>query len=328
MSNLEPFRILCLSGGGFRGLFTASFLTFLEREIGITDFRKHFQLIVGTSTGALLASGLACGVPPSALTLSFLDQGPHIFRRRSSFLHAARMALGLGKYPHAPLIKAIQEAIPEFWNKPIESLDAPLAIVSLSRVTQKHRLFTAKPYTSTTTRTPLFLSILASAAAPTYFAEVQLDDDRLVDGGLVANAPVLLSAALALRHKRLVPQQSRILHIGTAGQPAPENVRAPDGLVGRLKGLTGDLVTLTLAAQEKLAIDVASTWLPEQYLYVDVPQNLNFHPSLCELDDASEESVGQLQRCADEAWRHWKDHDAFRSFFPAPRPIFSERAAP
>lgn len=65
----HPFRVLTLDGGGMRGLYTSSLLRalarfadqrFLKQE---PDLGKSFDLICGTSTGAILACGLAAGIP-------------------------------------------------------------------------------------------------------------------------------------------------------------------------------------------------------------------------------------------------------------------------
>ena len=56
----QPFRILSLDGGGIMGAFAASALAAFERRTGrrIVD---HFDLITGTSTGGIIAIGLAMG---------------------------------------------------------------------------------------------------------------------------------------------------------------------------------------------------------------------------------------------------------------------------
>lgn len=56
------FRILALDGGGLRGTFTAAVLAKWDDMInsgGGNQLVKHFDLVAGTSTGAILAIGLA-----------------------------------------------------------------------------------------------------------------------------------------------------------------------------------------------------------------------------------------------------------------------------
>jgi patatin-like phospholipase/acyl hydrolase len=52
------FRILAVSGGGFLGLYTAQVLARLEAQVG-EPLARRFDLIAGTSVGAVLASSLA-----------------------------------------------------------------------------------------------------------------------------------------------------------------------------------------------------------------------------------------------------------------------------
>jgi hypothetical protein len=60
----RPFRVLSLDGGGMRGIYTAQYLSSLtegfskKRSCGTLDLVAGFDLIVGTSTGAILACAL------------------------------------------------------------------------------------------------------------------------------------------------------------------------------------------------------------------------------------------------------------------------------
>lgn len=77
---IPPFQILCLSGGGYRGLYTATLLEELEKEAQ-NPLAEVFDLIAGTSIGGILAIGLAAGVPAATLRKAFEDHGGEIFPR-------------------------------------------------------------------------------------------------------------------------------------------------------------------------------------------------------------------------------------------------------
>lgn len=68
------FQILALSGGGYRGLYTATILAELERELG-GPIARHFDLIAGTSIGGILALALANEIPAQKLVEMFVSKG-------------------------------------------------------------------------------------------------------------------------------------------------------------------------------------------------------------------------------------------------------------
>lgn len=73
-----PFQILCLSGGGFLGLYTASVLRRLEEEFG-APIGQCFDLIAGTSVGGIIALGLAAHKSAGEIEAAFLEHGARIF---------------------------------------------------------------------------------------------------------------------------------------------------------------------------------------------------------------------------------------------------------
>ena len=82
-----PKRILALDGGGVRGALSVAFL---ERIEGLLRQRHgpnarlgdHFDLVGGTSTGAIIASALALGLTTAELKDFYLNLAPYAFRRQ------------------------------------------------------------------------------------------------------------------------------------------------------------------------------------------------------------------------------------------------------
>jgi patatin-like phospholipase/acyl hydrolase len=82
MTGIPTYHVLALSGGGYRGLYTATVLAELETALG-RPIASHFDLICGTSAGGMLALGLAAEIPAHELKALFEEQGSRIFGCRS-----------------------------------------------------------------------------------------------------------------------------------------------------------------------------------------------------------------------------------------------------
>jgi patatin-like phospholipase/acyl hydrolase len=75
-------RILCIDGGGIKGAQPAAFLAALEKGVD-RPIGEYFDLIAGTSSGGILAIGLALGRSAKELLAFFEERGPAIFGRPS-----------------------------------------------------------------------------------------------------------------------------------------------------------------------------------------------------------------------------------------------------
>ncbi|SMC23110.1 Patatin-like phospholipase [Andreprevotia lacus DSM 23236] len=74
-----PYRILSLDGGGLRGIIP---LVVLKRlDAARPGWRDGINMFAGTSTGALIALGLAKGMTPDALLDIYVNKGGYIFAR-------------------------------------------------------------------------------------------------------------------------------------------------------------------------------------------------------------------------------------------------------
>jgi len=99
-SDGSPKRILALDGGGLRGILTTGFLQKIEnllraRHGGDAGFRlcHYFDLIAGTSTGAIIAGALALGWSVEEIRAKYMSLGKAVFEK--SFL---RQGLFRAKY--------------------------------------------------------------------------------------------------------------------------------------------------------------------------------------------------------------------------------------
>ena len=95
------YRILCLDGGGIKGVFTAAALARIEEQTKkkIVD---HFDLICGTSTGGIIRLGM--GLSTAELLNFYRERGPVIFPAtsrlsvRSASSTVLRRAEALARY--------------------------------------------------------------------------------------------------------------------------------------------------------------------------------------------------------------------------------------
>ena len=74
---MSRFQILSLIGGGIRGAFVTSYLKELEQKLG-RPIADSFDLIAGTSTGGIIAAGLAFGHSAERMHKFYVDYGASI----------------------------------------------------------------------------------------------------------------------------------------------------------------------------------------------------------------------------------------------------------
>jgi predicted acylesterase/phospholipase RssA len=105
-----PKRILALDGGGLRGILTLGILaqiedTLRQRHQAGDGFRlaHYFDLMAGTSTGAIIAAALALGWSVRDVAAKYLELGSRVFRR--TWL---RQGLVRARYDEGELIRELQ----------------------------------------------------------------------------------------------------------------------------------------------------------------------------------------------------------------------------
>jgi predicted acylesterase/phospholipase RssA len=310
-------QILALSGGGYRGLFAAQVLENIEATFSIS-IRDRFDLIAGTSAGALIAAGLAHGVAAKTIRATFEQHGPAIFKR-GRLTTAKRVVRA--PYSAEPLSAALSEifvARPGVLDQPISSQSIKLLVTAISVGQHRARVFGGKGFGDDDfPDISLREAILSSAAAPTYFPiREPAGAEALVDGGLVANAPELLAIAYARKRLAVDLRDLFVLGIGTAGLK-PSFVRA--GRAGRgilrwlLSGGRG-IVDLTLNAQEDLCRRLSAELMGDRYVYVDAIPSAD-EATYLGLDITSREATRTLKKLAQRVAKAQCGQSAFRAFF-------------
>lgn len=213
MVDIPPLHVLALSGGGYRGLYTATVLAELEQVLG-RPIAQHFDLICGTSAGGMLALGLANEIPASELKDLFEKHGGRIFGSRS----LVRRLLGFWLMAkHNP--DGLREVLAErFGETTLGDLKHPVLIPAVNYSTGKGQFFKTPHHPSFELdhRLKVMDVALATAAAPVYFPLARNERGVFADGGLVGNAPGLFGLHEARHFLATDPSvQVRVLSIGT-----------------------------------------------------------------------------------------------------------------
>lgn len=204
-----PKRILALDGGGIRGCTT---LAFLERIEATVRQRMHpqatlsdyFDLIGGTSTGAIIATLLALGRSVEEVKTTYLDLGTKVFSRRAGWARLPWIGPMLfTAWSVAPLERFAKQLFSEK-----TTLGSPALKTGLCIVAKRADTFSTWPYINhpegkfyaDNADIPLWKLIRASSAAPTYFRPIRIDIGGagkqeygvFVDGGVgMTNNPAL-----------------------------------------------------------------------------------------------------------------------------------------
>lgn len=74
----KPFKILCIDGGGIKGLYSAELLAKFEKVFGCV-ISDCFDMLCGTSTGGIIALAASLKIPMSDVVLFYQKHGPLIF---------------------------------------------------------------------------------------------------------------------------------------------------------------------------------------------------------------------------------------------------------
>jgi patatin-like phospholipase/acyl hydrolase len=274
----REFRILSIDGGGIRGIFPAAFLAGLERQyLGGAPIARYFDLIAGTSTGGIIALGLAAGLTSADLADLYVKRGCEIFPPfRDHLLGAAERRLRnlcqffRYRYDRKALLVVLQEKLGErkFGEARnrlcIPSFDGRHGDVYIFK-TPHHPDFRMDGFESMTK------VAAATAAAPTFFQPLQDNGYTFVDGGVWANDPIMIALVDVLSCFDVPRENVRILSLGCGADPYT---------VGKGKMICGGILAWkdvfyaamrlqSLNAQGQAGLIIG----PERIIRVDAPTN-------------------------------------------------------
>ena len=299
------FRILSLSGGGYRGLFTACILSDIEKEAG-RPLNEIFDLICGTSIGGIIATGAALGVPCEKISSSLETFGPAIFPKTKKF-----KALYTAKYAREPLESAIKSILPNH-DLPFADIEKNAFVTALDSTTGSPHLINTRQFSSENNSSLSILdALLSTSTAPTYFPPYLVAGRSYIDGGVIANAPDLVALTQTMRHKHKDLSDCWMLSVGTASQSHASPAMQSNVGYGLAKWLKREkLVAVTLAAQEKLSIEQTELLLQNRYLRFDV-KPASRQEEVLDLDKADKVATDTLKLLASDCYETFSQNSIF-----------------
>lgn len=340
MSSLksEKFKILVLDGGGIRGVVTARILLEVQSLLG-KPLNQYFDLIAGTSTGSILAAGIALGLEPKKLINIYVERGREIFNASWLRKNVIRWLLG-SKYSNEGLKKVLREELGDITLRQVDEISkAQLLILAYDTLYRNTTFFTSRCPEENRwfNNMKLWEVCLSSASAPTFFPPYEFKwtnpGDPLhgewkfphVDGGVSANCPALAALSYATNVRKKSISDITILSIGTGATTKPIEYKemknwgtlfwgehVPDVFMGGQIQIATDLCSeiiqavnpggylrLQFSLNERFGQRI-NPLSPRQLLPLKEQKNKYINKPIKEaMDDASKENIDNLKDAAE-----------------------------
>lgn len=275
-------RILTIDGGGIKGVVPAAFLACIEESIP-HRIAEYFDLIVGTSTGGIIALGLGLGLSAADILAFYEGHGPRIFCGNPRFKSARWWFRA--KYDPQPLRSALVQI---FQDKTLGQSTKRLVVPSFNPDTGEVHVWKTSHDERLLRdfRTSAVDVALSTAAAPTYFPTHQLDNGTpLIDGGMWANNPIAVAMVEAIGILKWPADEVRVLSLGCTTTPL--NIDW-----GRLHplgkfGWADKIADVFLTAQSSGALGMAMHLVPDRRNIIRISPVVGDRYSLDGRDDVS-----------------------------------------
>jgi patatin-like phospholipase/acyl hydrolase len=282
----RDFRILAIDGGGIRGIFPAAVLAGLEEHyLGGRSIAGYFDLIAGTSTGGIIALGLAAGLTAGNLRQLYIERGNNIFPPYGpGFIGRIRRKLSAWRrllrysYDQDALAAVLSERLGDL---KLGAARVRLCIPSFEGVHGEVYIFKTPhhPDFRKDRHESMLKVALATSAAPTYYRPLRDAGYTFVDGGVWANNPIMIALTEALTSFDVARERVRILSLGCGDNPY--------SVTGRKISRGGmlhwrDIINGAMRLQSQNALGQAGLLIgPERIMRIDLPKTV----PVIELDD-------------------------------------------
>ncbi|MGB8279157.1 MAG: patatin-like phospholipase family protein [Methylovirgula sp.] len=309
----DPIRILSIDGGGIRGIIPAMVL---QAILGERKAKDVFHLIAGTSTGGIIACGLAKPdpIPLNDILDLYVEHGGEIFRR--AFLHKAPGADFVSpKYAPTELQKYLKAQFGKTMLSEVRDVEllVPSYAIHLPRVlangdTRAPMFFRSwqaggrlldPPAQAADYDFPLKSIAQATSAAPTYFPPATIHNKAghsfsMIDGGVFANNPTI--SAMVEAYHLYHATDFIVVSLGTGYLQAPIDPRAAEKW-GELKWMLPILSVLMDGNSDTVCFET-SELLGDAFYRLDIAlgaKTLEGESVDENFDDATPENIKALQ---------------------------------
>lgn len=346
---IEERYILCIDGGGMRGIVPAHIIAKLDEKLKELGENKPlyslFDLIAGTSTGGLIALGLSTSPLVSNLEketgddylktyetipLSFFDK---LKRKKPAEVKTPKLItkgsscpslINFYKYDGKKIFHSESRFFgtllkDKYDSKHIENFlydtfqDAKMSQCLVPTMVVSYDATQGEPYIFNSWDDSDYLvreAARATSAAPTYFSPYVFYDEKnnkkryLIDGGIIANNPVLLAYSEA---RKLYPncKKFHILSLSTASNDySMQGVDISGGLMGWIDPSKGaPIQKLASTAQMQLSSYVAKHLSDCDFIRI----HYSLKGDSFKLDDTSSYAINTLLDSAEQLYREEAD---------------------
>lgn len=252
-------RILSLDGGGAKGFYTLGVLKEVEGMLNCPLY-KRFNLVFGTSTGAIIASLIALGWEIDQIHDLYREYVPKVMAQRSPSSRSAALA---------------HLAAEIFGTRTFDDVKINIGVVATNWVTERPMIFKAsiaqahgrKGTFAPGFGIPIADAVRASCSAYPFFdrptiTTAQRDNVVLIDGGYCANNPTLYAIADAVGALGKERKDIRVVNVGVGVYPEPKP--------GLRKWLAKKYLVSVQLLQKTLEINTQSMDQLRQILFKDV----------------------------------------------------------
>lgn len=213
----KPYRVLSLDGGGAKGFYTLGVLKEVEALVG-EPLHQRFDLIYGTSTGAIIAALLCLGKSADEILALYKEHVVKIMAHKSKHKKSAALA-GL--------------AAEVFGDAKFDAVKTKIGIVTARWIEERPMIFkgdVAQAFGRQGSFVPGFGAtigdaVAASCSAYPFFNRRMVQTSQglveLVDGGYCANNPTLYAINDAIGSLGQGRSRIRVLSVGVGEYPTP-----------------------------------------------------------------------------------------------------------